>query len=238
MTILKKKRSSDKKEKINCFLIFGPPLSGKSTLTNFLLKKWKIKLFIASNLLRNYFLSLEEKVAAALKKEIAQGKLLNDKIVNDAVLSKLEEENKNFLLDGYPRTFGQLEALENFFLEKKFTIKLIINLKISSKIIFLRAQKRFVCQYCFKPYSFKNESKELPFCPKRKKQKCILIKRPEDKENILKERLFLFERDTVPVIKAMALKYKKVFFSLPAEEKTISLWEKIEAFLKKMKYKH
>lgn len=117
-------------------IAFGPPGSGKGTVSEQLLKKKNFKHLSTGELIRKEMENNKE-----LKEMMASGKLLDDKMVQDMVASYLsdlkEEEKKNLILDGFPRTLDQAK-----FLKKICDVKVVIAYEIPKEVSIQRIVNR------------------------------------------------------------------------------------------------
>jgi len=123
-------------------IIFGPPGVGKGTQAELLAKKLNLAHISTGAILRKAF---EEGTELGIKaKEIMdKGNLVPDEIINGIVKETLKSSDKDgFILDGYPRTVAQAEALSGIFDELGFTDIKVINLSADENEIIERLLKR------------------------------------------------------------------------------------------------
>jgi adenylate kinase len=126
---------------------------------------------------------------------VKKGELVPDKIVIEILKKKIGEPNgKNgFILDGYPRTTEQAKALE-----KVTKIDAIINLIVPEWIIMERLSNRRICRNCGEVYNLRYlKPKKEGVCDKCGGQ---IYQREDDKPEVIKERLKVYEKQTQPLI--------------------------------------
>jgi adenylate kinase len=175
-------------------IIFGSPGAGKGTYTSRMINLLKIVSITTGDVFREEIRRntvLGKKIAEFVKK----GELVPDKTVNEILLKKIKESKSNngFILDGYPRTIGQAKALE-----KVTKIDAIFRLIVPEWIIIERLSNRRICSNC-------NEIYNIRYLKPIKEDVCDkcggrLFQREDDKVEVIKERLKLYEKQTQPLI--------------------------------------
>jgi len=195
-------------------IIFGPPGSGKGTLSSAISERYKIPHIETGKILRE-----EIKAKTKLGKEVEilvnKGKLVSDEVVNEITEKRLSKEdcNNGFILDGFPRTIKQAEMLENFLRDINKKVDLVVNLIIPKKILIKRIVGRRTCKKCGNIYNLADihekingiEYKMPPLSPKKPGvcDKCggELYQREDEKQDVIKKRLKEYENQSKPVIK-------------------------------------
>ncbi len=175
-------------------IIFGPPGSGKGTYASRLGVKLKIVSISMGDLFRESVkrgTDLGKKVAEYLDR----GELVPDGIVTGVLKERINapDSRKGFILDGYPRTVGQAKALDEI-----TGIDAIIHLIVPEWIIIERLSSRRVCRGCGAIYNVR-------FLKPKREGVCDrcggrLYQREDDKPEVIKERLKVYERQTQPII--------------------------------------
>ncbi len=128
---------------------------------------------------------------------LAEGGLVNDELVNRLVDERFTQPDaaKGALLDGFPRTIGQAEALDEILGDDG--IKLCINLGAPIELVTERLSRRRVCQECGHIYKDSDQSAISGEC-----ENCggPVIQRSDDTADSIRQRLSLYERDTAPLL--------------------------------------
>jgi len=175
-------------------IIFGPPGAGKGTYTS----RLSVVLGI-SNIATGDMFREEIRRDTPLGKKVASfvnsGKLVPDEIVIGILAERVKEPNsrKGFILDGYPRTVQQAQALD-----KIAKIDAIIRIIVPEWIIIERLSSRRICRNCSEVYNLRYlKPKVEGICDKCGGQ---LYQREDDKPEVVKERLKVYERQTQPLI--------------------------------------
>ncbi len=176
------------------FIIFGPPGAGKGTYASRLGRGLKIAVISTGDIFRDEVkrnTDLGRKVAEFLNR----GELVPDKTVTDVLAKRIRKPNSKhgFILDGYPRTIEQAKALDTI-----AKIDAVILLIVPEWIIVERLSNRRVCKKCGAIYNLKYlKPKRLGIC-----DNCggELFQREDDKPEVIRERLRVYEAQTQPLI--------------------------------------
>jgi adenylate kinase len=136
----------------------------------------------------------------AVQSILDKGDLVPDDLVNRMVRDRLgwEDCRQGFLLDGYPRSVAQAEALQEILKEKGLKDPIVVNLHVSYNVIVERLSGRRVCPVCGRIYNLTSN-------PPAKDCVCDddgtpLIMRSDDREEAIHERLSEYEARTAPVV--------------------------------------
>lgn len=178
-------------------ILFGPPGAGKGTQSALLVEQMKMNHISTGNLLRS---AVSEKTALGLKAKsfMDSGKLVPDEVVIGLVEDILQKSgSQGFILDGFPRTAPQAEALEGLFKRLKIDLKKVVFLEVDKSILLKRLTGRRVCEKCGAVYHIEsNRPKVDGQCDKCGSQ---LVHRSDDSENVISQRLVAYETSTSPV---------------------------------------
>lgn len=174
-------------------VVLGPPGVGKGTYSGFLSKKYGIPNISVGDLFRNA-IKKQTELGKRIKNYVSSGDLVPDEIVIELVKNRLEEADcKNgFLLDGYPRTVPQAEAMMKF---KKIDVAL--NFVAPDEVIMDRIGGRRTCSKCGAIYHIKNVPPTIEgIC-----DNCTgrLVQRADEKPEVIKNRLEVYRKKTKPV---------------------------------------
>jgi len=155
------------------------------------------------------------------KSYMDQGKLVPDKIialiVKDKLLSLLPD-CRNFLFDGYPRNLEQVKQLEVVLAELSLDDYRVISLEVSEKEIMRRLMGRLVCKNCGKNYSLHDRTEVPPVCDVCRGE---IIRRSDDKEETILERLKVYREQTEPLLEYFSASGKLKRISGESEVKSI-----------------
>lgn len=192
-------------------ILLGPPGAGKGTQAKQISNKYNIPHISTGDIFRK---NISEKTPLGLKAKeyMDSGLLVPDELTINIVVDRLNEEDcKNgFLLDGFPRTVEQAEALDLFLNNKKDKIDTALLIDVPKSSILERMTGRRVCPSCGASY-------HVIFNPTKIEGKCDtcgspVIQRKDDCEETVKERLDVYEKQTEPL--AQYYKSKKVLSSV------------------------
>ncbi len=215
-----------KKIKFNLILL-GPAGSGKGTQAELLIKKFGLQFVEAGNLVRKRA-KKKTKFGRYLKKIHEIGKHLPDEVISQLIYDRFKKLKKNIpvLVDGYPRTIGQVKDLEKIFYEffPKF-LKLAIYIKVSPKEAMRRLLNRAVCPKCKKIFLMR----DVKVCS-RCKSKIEVRDYDQDKKAIQK-RLKWFKEKVLPVIRFY--KRQKILIEINGEQPISDVFKDIIANIHK-----
>lgn len=180
-------------------IMLGLPGAGKGTQAKKLSKKYSIPHISTGDIFRSAIKN-ETELGKKAKQIIDSGGLVPDKITNDIVKEriKLDDCNNGFILDGYPRTINQSEALETMLEEMNKKLDLALYINVSREELIKRLTHRRTCSNCGAIY-------HLDYKPPKKEGICDkcggkLIQRSDDKEEVVKERLKVNKENLMKLI--------------------------------------
>ena len=180
-------------------ILFGPPGAGKGTHARILSEKWKVPHLAAGDLLRRHIRDATE-IGKRVKAVLERGELVPDSLINELMILELlkPEAKKGFILDGYPRTLGQAEALEDFLKKRNEGLDVALYFKTSPEVTVDRLSGRRFCPQCGANYHIRN-------IPPRVAGKCDrcqgnLVERSDDRPETVKHRLEVYEKETAPLL--------------------------------------
>ncbi|HID23553.1 MAG TPA: nucleoside monophosphate kinase, partial [Planctomycetaceae bacterium] len=147
-------------------ILLGPPGAGKGTQAKLICSAYGIAHISTGDMLR-------ERIAAGTptgkqaKPYYEQGELVPDPIMVAMVRERLQEDDcrNGFLLDGFPRTIGQAEALDEALAQTNQNIQLVLKIDASDRELIRRLSGRRVCRQCGKNY-------HVEFMPPREPGRC------------------------------------------------------------------
>jgi len=173
-------------------IFLGPPGAGKGTQAQVICQKLGIPQISTGDMLRSAIAAKTETGLKA-KEYMDNGQLVPDAVVIDIVKERLTAEDcqKGYILDGFPRTVEQAEALGAF-----ATIDAAINLDVPDEVLVNRLSGRRVCPLCGAPYHVDRLNGEK-VC---KVDAMPLIQRDDDKAETVLNRLQVYHQKTAPLI--------------------------------------
>ncbi len=182
---------------VNKNIIFlGMPGSGKGTISSILEKKANITQVSTGDIFREEIKN-KTKLGLEVQKIVESGAYVPDDITNEIVKNKinsLNESNKKFILDGFPRTVMQAEFLDSL----NFENYVVIYLDVDVEIVINRLSQRYFCSKCKKSYNLTNfKSSKHPYCENDDNE---LIQRADDQPEAVKKRLDVYNQQTKPLI--------------------------------------
>ncbi len=173
-------------------IMFGPPGSGKGTHGDLLSKTLHIPKLSTGDLVRAEIAS-----GSALGKKIKPiydtGGLVGDAIIIELLQKTFSASYQGFILDGFPRTMAQAEALEGL-----TAIDAVIALDVADTEVLRRLGGRWTCRGCAKVYGTDLKPKVKGVC-----DACggALYQREDDTEETIKKRLAVYKKETEPLLR-------------------------------------
>lgn len=180
-------------------LIMGPPGAGKGTQSEVLVNELKIPHISTGDMLREAVKQGTE-MGKKAKEYMDKGQLVPDSVIIGVVKERLAlpDCKVGFLLDGFPRTVPQAEALDQTLLDLGIKLNAVININVPRERIVARLTGRRVCRSCGATYHVLfNKPKDEGKC-----DKCggELYQRSDDTEQTVNNRLDVYEAQTQPLI--------------------------------------
>ena len=176
-------------------ILLGAPGAGKGTQAEKICDKFNIPAISTGNIIRA---ALKEGTEMGLKaKEYMEaGQLVPDEVVIGIIKDRLKEKDceNGFILDGFPRTIPQAQALEDMGIE----IDKVVDIEVADEKITARMSGRRVCAKCANSY-------HLLYKKPQEEGKCDacgseLVQRADDKAETVLERLTVYHNQTEPLI--------------------------------------
>lgn len=176
-------------------LIFlGPPGAGKGTLAALIAETYSLPHIATGEIFRKA-ISDKSPLGVKVQAMIDNGQLVGDELTVELVKERLAQEDvqNGFILDGFPRTIPQAEALEDI-----LQCDWAVNFSVSDQLIIKRLSGRRICSQCKRNY-------HIEFMPPEKTGVCDscggeLITRTEDRMDSISRRLEIYRSQTEPLI--------------------------------------
>lgn len=186
-------------------ILLGPPGAGKGTQASAIVEKYNIPHISTGDIFRA---NIKEKteLGKQIEEYLNKGLLVPDELVVSIVKDRISKEDcKNgFLLDGFPRTVAQAEALDEELKNMSLTIDKVINIQADKDLLIERIIGRRICRDCGATYHIK-------FSPTKKEGICDkcggeLYQREDDKLETVEKRIEVYTEQTKPLIDYYAKK--------------------------------
>lgn len=177
----------------------GPPGAGKGSQSERLVKEFQLTSISTGEMFRESYRNNETLGIEAMK-FIEHGNLVSDEITNEIVRNRLlkKDAERCFLLDGYPRTVAQAEALDDMLNHMNSSLTAVINIVVDKEAILERMVGRRVCKNCELTYHTKFKTPKVDgVC-----DACggELYQRNDDKPEAVRNRLNIYESKTKPIV--------------------------------------
>lgn len=209
------------KAKLLKTLILGAPASGKGTISSRIVKKYNVEHVSSGDKLRDH-IEKQTDLGKEVKKYLNEGKLVPDNVMIKFMITELKKvENKPWLLDGFPRTVGQADALW-----KVQPVDVVLNLVVPFDVIIDRVKNRWVHLHSGRVYNVEFNAPKV--AGKDDETGENLVQRPDDKPEAVRKRLEIYDSVTRPVIEF----YKKKGILKEFEGRTSDeIWPQVTAYL-------
>lgn len=180
-------------------ILLGPPGAGKGTQAETIVNEFSIPHISTGDIFR-YNIKEGTALGKKAKEYMDQGLLVPDELTIELVKDRLlQADCKNgFLLDGFPRTIAQADALEDALKSMNQSLDYVVNIVVSANLLIDRAVGRRVCKDCGQTYhmTFNKPSTE-GVCDKCNGE---LLQRKDDTEETVSKRIGVYQEQTEPLI--------------------------------------
>jgi adenylate kinase len=174
-------------------LLYGAPGSGKGTQANMLRSHFGIPHIATGDMLRAEIQAGTE-LGRQAQPILAAGQYVSDDIMIGMIRNRLRQPDcdRGFIIDGFPRTIPQAEALDRLMGELGRSFDRVIYLKVDTDELLRRLSGRLVCPQCQRTYP--------PGTPACEADGSTLVQREDDKAEAVKPRIEIYLQKTIPVL--------------------------------------
>ena len=202
-------------------ILLGPPGAGKGTQASLLAERAHVAHVATGDLFRKH-LGTGTELGKLAKTYMDEGTLVPDDVTTRMVLERIADLDAadGYVLDGYPRTLGQAEALDEALVERGQAIDRVPLIEVNRDELIRRLAGRWICRDCQTPYH--NGS-----APPTKSGACDacggeLYQRDDDKPEVVAQRLETYETQTIPLIRYYERQGKLVKIDGEADVETVA----------------
>ncbi len=213
-------------------ILLGAPGAGKGTQAKMIAEKYGLAHIATGDILREAVAKGTE-LGKKAKEYMDRGELVPDEIVIGIVKERLKEPDcqKGFILDGFPRTLPQAEALDKMLEELGMKIDAVINIAVPEEEVVRRIAYRRTCKKCGAVY-------HLIYAPPKEDNKCDkcggeLYQREDDKEETVRERYRVYRERTELLIEYY--RKKGLLYEVDGTKSIEEVFKQIEEILEKIK---
>jgi adenylate kinase len=211
-------------------LVFmGPPGAGKGTQADLFHQRHGIPHVSTGDMFRQAVRD-ETEIGRRAQAYMQRGDLVPDEIVDEMVRIRLSAPDTamGFILDGYPRTLGQVEALDKLLAKRKQGLDAVVSFEIREEVLLRRLTGRRVCPKCGAIYHLDHKPPRLP-------GRCDLdgtelVQRKDDAPDTVLHRLKVFRQWTAPLVDHY--RHRGLYLAVDAERGVEEVHDRILAFVR------
>ena len=181
------------------FVFLGPPGAGKGTLAKLLSASQRLAHISTGGMFRQAYTSGTSLGVEAHDNYWGKGILVPDEVTNNLVFERLQQPDcsSGFILDGYPRTLGQAEALDRFLAQLHRPLHAVIAFVCDEETLVARLASRLNCPSCNLSYGNAVVPRTAGVC-----DACHgpLVQRPDDREEVVRQRFREYVSKKTPLL--------------------------------------
>lgn len=181
-------------------ILLGPPGAGKGTQARRLQERYKLQQLSTGDMLRAH-VAAEDEIGRQVKDIMAKGAYVPDALMIKMIAKRIQAPDcfAGFILDGFPRTTPQAEALDDMLRAQGRPLDAVIEMKVDEGELIARISGRFTCSKCGAGYhdEFKKPKTE-GICDECGNNE--FVRRPDDKAETVAARLDVYNQQTAPIL--------------------------------------
>ena len=178
-------------------ILLGPPGAGKGTQCKRIIEKYGVTHLSSGDILRGERAAGSD-LGEKAKGYMDSGELVPDDLIIEMMIKAMTAEKEGYVLDGFPRTVVQGEALDKALKAAGEKVDAVVNLKVDDSVITGRMTGRRSCPKCGAVYHVENlKPKTEGVCDSGCGE---LVQRPDDKPEVVKNRLKIYHEQTAAVV--------------------------------------
>ncbi|PWH19752.1 MAG: adenylate kinase [Anaerolineae bacterium] len=180
-------------------VLLGPPGAGKGTQAKAISEALQIPHVSSGDIFREH-LSKQTELGKLADGYIKCGQLVPDDVTIRMIGDRLKQPDcvNGALLDGFPRTLPQAEALDDFLAKMGASVNTVISLEVPAEVLVERLSGRWSCPTCGRVYHEKyNPPQQARICDN---DGTPLIQRPDDQAETVRQRIEVYRSQTEPLI--------------------------------------
>lgn len=212
-------------------LLVGPPGSGKGTQSQQLIKKHGLVHLSTGDMFRAAIQNQTE-VGLKAKAYMDRGEYVPDHVVIDLIQHRLEQADisNGFILDGFPRTVPQAEALSELLQKLNKKLDAVFYFSVKKEELVKRLSSRQTCRNCGRVVSQDQLAVEVNKTCVKTKHACDFYQREDDRAEVVAKRIEVYESQTTPVLDYYRKNHSH-FVMLNGAESPAEVFQKIEQTL-------
>lgn len=178
-------------------ILLGAPGAGKGTQAVVLSERLNIPTISTGNIIREALKSGSD-MGMKAKTFVDKGQLVPDEVVIGIVKERIKQSDctNGYILDGFPRTISQAEALHDMHID----VDQVIDINVSDALIYKRMSGRRVCKNCGETYNVNTAERKPKVDNVCDKCTGTLVQRTDDNEETVKHRLKVYHSQTEPLV--------------------------------------
>ncbi len=179
-------------------ILLGPPGAGKGTQAKKIAESYALPHISTGDILREN-INNKTKLGMKAKSYMERGELVPDELLITIIKERLSKSNclQGFLLDGFPRTIPQADALQMVLTESNKNLDAVLNIDVDDEELIKRLSGRRMCSCGASYHMMFNPPKNNEICDRCKRK---LYQREDDKTDAIKNRLIVYKKQTQPLI--------------------------------------